>query len=274
MAESQAVPVARWSCAELATHLATLGLVVQVATSTIWRWLKAEGLKPWRYHLWQHSQDPHFLVRATAVLALYQQAVALLGQGIWVVCADEKTSIQARRGVQPPKPPVADHPLHTAARYARQGALQLFAALSVADGMVYGCCRQRKCFVDFQAFLLEVIVPEATRRGVSQIRLILDHGPTHAPKQLQAWLAQQQQRQQWPFTIEVVWLPTYASWLDQIEIWFSILQRKVLTPNHFANLDLLSQRILGFIAHYDRAAKPMRWSYTVDKLTAKFGTNL
>jgi hypothetical protein len=274
LAESQAVPVARWSCAELATHLATLGLVAQVATSTIWRWLKAERLKPWRYHLWQHSQDPHFLARATAVLRLYEQAVTLLRQGIWVVCADEKTSIQARCGVKQAKPTVADHPLHTAARYARKGAVQLFAALSVADGMVYGSCRQRKCFGDFQAFLLEVIVPEARRRGVSQIRLILDHGPTHAPKQLEAWLAQQQQLQQWPFTIEVVWLPTYASWLDQIEIWFSILQRKVLTPNHFANLDLLSQRILGFIAHYDRAPKPMRWSYTVDKLSAKFGTNL
>ena len=116
-------------------------------------------------------------------------------------------------------------------------------------------------------------MPAAIQRGVTEIRLILDHGPTHAPKQLEAWLAQQQLEQAWPFTVQVVWLPKYASWLDQIEIWFSVLQRKALTPNHFVDLEALKQRILEFIAHYNRTAQPIHWSYTIAKLEEKFATN-
>jgi transposase len=257
----------------VAVALVSLGLVAQIATSTVWRWLKTERLKPWRYHLWQHVRDPLFLERAKAVLPLYEQAVALLKAGIWVICVDEKTSLQARQGIDDPQPAGPGASLSMAARYIRRGALQLFAALSVADGQVYGCCRARKCFADFQAFFREVIVPEAIRRGVKEIQLILDHGPTHAPKQLEAWLVQQQQEQAWPFTVQVVWLPKYASWLDQIEIWFSVLQRKALTPNHFVDLEALKQRILEFIAHYNLTAKPIHWTYTVAKLEEKFATN-
>jgi transposase len=270
--EEAGVPLARWSCAELATQLVMLGVVASIAASTVWRWLKEEKLKPWRYHTWQHAIDPNFLALATPVLRLYEQAIALLKQGIWVVCADEKTSIQAREGIHPPDPAAPGEPVHVAPRYKRRGALQLFAALSVADGLIYGCCRERKRFVDFQAFLLEVLVPEALRRGVTLVYLILDNASTHAPKQLEAWLAQQQKAQDWPFTIQVVWLPKYASWLDQIEIWFSILQRKVLTPNHFPDLDALKQRLLNFIAHYNRSAGPIKWSYTVTQLVEKFAT--
>ena len=75
------------------------------------------------------------------------------------------------------------------------------------------------------------------------------------------------------FTVQVIWLPKYASWLDQIEIWFSVLQRKALTPNHFVDLEALKQRILEFIAHYNCSAKPIHWSYTVTKLEEKFATN-
>ena len=271
--EQAEVPLARWSCAELAIALVTLGVVVRIAGSTVWRWLQDERLKPWRFHLWQHSRDPLFLERAKVVLGLYEQAVALLKAGIWLICVDEKTSLQARQGVDDPVPACPGAAVHLAARYIRRGALQLFAALSVADGQVYGCCRPRKCFADFQAFFLEIIVPEAIRRGVTEIRLILDHGTTHAPKQLEAWLSQQHQELAWPFTVQVVWLPKYASWLDQIEIWFSILQRKALTPSHFVDLEALQQRILDFIAHYNHSAKPIHWSYTVAKLEKKFATN-
>lgn len=267
------LPLARWSHVELARAVVVTGLVVSLAASSVGRWLKAERIKPWRFHHWQHVRDVHFVERAKAVLTLYEQAVALLAAGIWVICVDEKTSIQARQGIDPPVPAQPGHPTHIAARYMRRGALQLFACLSVADGQVLGCCRQHKCFVDFQAFILEAVVPEALRRGVQEIRLILDHGPTHAPKQLQAWLTEQQQAQAWPFSVQLVWLPKYASWLDQIEIWFSVLQRKALTPNHFPHLEALQQRLLEFMAHYNRSAQPIRWSYTVDQLVHKFATN-
>jgi transposase len=132
-------------------------------------------------------------------------------------------------------------------------------------------CRNRKRFVDFQAFLLDVIVPEAVRRGVHTVALILDNGTTHAPKSLIPWLEQQAQSRGWPFTVQVYWLPKNASWLDQIEIWFSILQRKLLQPNDFESLQALEKAIRSFIRYCNRTAKPIHWTYTVEKLEQKLG---
>lgn len=211
--QEEGVPLARWSYAEIARRLVALQLVVSIATSTVARWLAVEKLKPWRYHTWQHILDPQaFLERARPILRLYARAQALLKEGVWLVCVDEKTSIQAREGEQPPDAAQPGHPVHTSPRYQRRRALHLFAALSVADGQVYGQGRLRKRFVDFQAFLLEVVIPEALRRGVHTVALILDNGPTHAPKQLESWLQTQMETQQWPLTIHVYWLPTNASW--------------------------------------------------------------
>ena len=172
--EEKGVLLARWSYAEIARQLIALGLVVYIATSTVGRWLAAEKIRPWRYHNWQHVVDPKaFLERARPVLELYEHAKEWLKEGVWIVCADEKTSIQARERPEAPQPAVSGHPVHVAARYVRHGALHLFAALSVADGWVGGVCRQRKRFVDFQAFLLAVVIPEALRRGVHTVALIL-----------------------------------------------------------------------------------------------------
>jgi transposase len=265
------LPLARWSYADIARRLVTVGVVMAIATSTIWTWLRAERIKPWLYHAWQHVRDPRFLELAKPVLRLYELARGLYRRGVWVVCADEKTSIQARDGIDDPAPVTPEQPQHVAARYIRRGALQLFAGLSVADGQVFGCCRERKCLVDFQAFILDVLVPEAKRRGVRVLCLILDNGSTHAPKRLENWLAEQRVVQAWPFEVQVFWLPKYASWLDQVEIWFSVLQRKVLTPNHFESVTQLKQVLLEFIQHYNGTARPIRWTYTIAKLEQKFG---
>ena len=268
------MPLARWSNAEIARRLVDLGLVMRIAASTVGRWLAAEKLRPWRYHTWQHILDPQaFLERARPVLQLYERARQSLKQGFWLVCVDEKTSIQARERTQTPDPAVPGHPGHISSRYERQGALNLFGGLSVADGQVYGQCHLRKRFVDFQAFLLEVIIPEALRRGVHTLALILDNGTTHAPKQLERWLQEQIESHGWALSIQVYWLPTNASWLDQIEIWFSVLQRKLLQPNHFESLEVLKQAILDFIDYYNQTAKAIQWSYTVEKLEQKLGVN-
>ena len=263
----------RWSHAEIARRLVFLGVVISVAASTVGRWLRADKIRPWRYHSWQHMLDPAaFLERARPILWLYERARVFLAKGIWVVCVDEKTSIQARKRPSAPDPAIPGHPMHVSHRYKREGALHLFAGLSVADGQVYGQCHTRKRFVDFQTFLLQVIIPEALRRGVHNLSLILDNGTTHAPKQLERWLQAQRASRNWPFTIHVYWLPTNASWLDQIEIWFSILQRKLLQPNHFESLDALRQSVLDFIAYRNQTAKPIQWTYTVEKLEEKLGT--
>ena len=267
--------LSRWSLAEIATQLVRLGVVMSLASSTLCRWFAADKLKPWRYHNWQHILDPEkFLERARPVLRLYEHARELLMEGVWVLCMDEKTSIQARELEQKSQPAKPAYPQHVSPRYQRHGALQLFAGLSVPDGQKYVRSAERKRFVDFQDFLIEIIIPEALRRGVHTIKLILDNGPTHAPKQLQAWLLAQILANHWPLTIEVVWLPTYASWLDQIEIWFSVLQRKLLTPGNFHSLVELTQSIIEFVRYDNLSAKPIRWTYTVEKLERKIGLNL
>ena len=233
-------PLSRWSRAELARRVAQDPTLPRISASTVGRWLKAERLRPWRYHSWQHIHDPHeFLHRARPVLQAYGQARALLQQGIWLVSLDEKTSIQAREGEQPPRPALPGQPMRHEARYHRRGARHLFAGLSIADGKVYGMCRQRKCFADFQAFVQQEIIPEALRRQMQTVTFILDNGTTHAPKQLEKWLRSQEQACEGRLHFQVHWLPPNASWLDQIEIWFSVLQRKHLQPNHFPSTDAL-----------------------------------
>ncbi|GAC1408743.1 MAG: hypothetical protein NVSMB49_28780 [Ktedonobacteraceae bacterium] len=235
----------------------------------------AERLRPWRYHAWQHIHDPvAFLQRARPVLEAYAQARTLLQKGIWLVSLDEKTSIQAREDEQPPRPAQPGKPMLHEARYHRHGARHLFAGLSVADGKVYGTCRQRKCFVDFQAFVQQSIIPEALRRQVQTVTFILDNGTTHAPKQLESWLRSQEQVYDERLHFQVYWLPPNASWLDQIEIWFSLLQRKCLQPNHFVTAAALETALTQYITYYNQTAKPINWTYTVQKLEQKLGAHL
>ena len=268
------MPLARWSVAEIVRCLAGLGVVASIAVSTVSRWLRQDKIRPWCYHNWQHILNPQeFLERARPILRLYEMAQTLLRMGIWVVCADEKTSIQARQGERATIAPGQDHPGQVCPRYKRHGALQLFGALSVADGLTYGQCQLRKRFIEFQAFVQEVLVPEALRRGIHTLALILDNGPTHAPKRLERWLAELTASMGSHLTIQVYWLPRNASWLDQIEIWFSILQRKLLQPNDFDSLEALEQAILAFIQYHNQVAKPIHWSYTVEKLEQKLSAN-
>lgn len=268
----EGVPLSRWSRADLARRVAASPGLPPVSPSTVGRWLRAERMRPWRYRMWQQIQQPHrFLDRARPVLRLYATAQALLQAGTWVVCVDEKTSIQAREAEQAPRPTQPHHLLCQSPRYQRRGALHLLAGLSVADGLVIGQGATRKRFVDFQAFLQQALVPEARRRGVQQVALVLDNGSTHAPKQLERWLQEQALEQRWGLTFQVFWLPTNASWLDQLEIWFSVLQRKLLQPNHFTSTTELEQAMLAFIAYWNHTAQPIQWSYTVEHLERKLG---
>jgi transposase len=271
----QAVPLARWSRAELVRQLAQQPALEGLSAGTIGRWLREEQIRPWRYRMWQHIHDPAaFLSRAGPVLQLYAQASSLLERGEWLVCVDEKTSIQAREAEQVPRPAIRRHAQRQSPRYSRRGARHLIAGLSVADGLVLGQSSKRKRFVDFQAFITDVLVPEAKRRGVHSVGLILDNGSTHAPKKLERSLQEQAAAQSWGLSFQVYWLPPNASWLDQIEIWFSILQRKLLQPNHFVSVAALEQAISEFIARYNQTAKPIKWTYTVEKLEQKLGMHL
>jgi transposase len=257
----------RWSGEKLAQVAVEQGLVSTISPSTIRRWLRQDKIKPWRYHSWQHSTDPQFVEKAAPVLDLYAQAPALQAQGELIVCTDEKTSIQARQRVTPTKPAAPGEVLQVADRYKRMGALQLFCALVVASGLTCAQTRTNKKFVDFKAFL-QTFFQSALCVGVKVLHLILDNGSTHAPKQLGTWLASLELS----FEVRLYWLPKYASWLDQVEIIFSKVQRDVLTPNDFPSTLALERNLQAYFTELNEHPKPIQWTYTKTKLLAKFGT--
>jgi len=256
----------RWSGEKLAQVAMEKGLVTTISPSTIRGWLRRDKIKPWRYHSWQHSTDPQFVEKATPVLDLYAQAHPLQAQGELTVCADEKTSIQARQRVSPTKAAAPGEGVQVADRYKRMGALQLFCALVVASGLTFAQTRTSKKFVDFKAFLL-AFFQSALCVGVTVVHLILDNGPTHAPKQLGTWLASLELSCE----VRLYWLPKYASWLDQVEIIFSKVQRDVLTPNDFPSTIALERDLHAYFAELNDHPKPIQWTYTKTKLLAKFG---
>ena len=219
-------PFARWSSSELAMAAKEQGIVSNISASTIRTWLQEEGIKPWQHHTWQKPTDPRFLEKATVVLNLYEQAQDMARRGEVLVCADEKTCIQALRftgGVAAAGP---GKPLRRGCRYTRQGILNLFAALLVHTGETMARCFARKRFVEFQDFVL-MLVGSLWCQGIRVLHLILDNGSTHAPKQIEAWVASLHL----PFDVRIHWLPVNASWLDQVELVFSPLQRKALSTD-------------------------------------------
>lgn len=259
-------PWQRWSGEKLAQVAVEQQIVEHISPATIRRWLRHDKIKPWRYHSWQHSTDPQFVEKALPVLDLYAQAPALQARGELTVCTDEKTSIQARQRVRATKAAAPDEVVQVADRYKRMGALQLFCALVVASGLTFAQTRTRKKFVDFKAFLL-AFFHSALCAGVKVLHLILDNGPTHAPKQLGTWLASLELS----FEVRLYWLPKYASWLDQVEIIFSKVQRDVLTPNDFPSTVALERELAAYFAELNAHPKPIHWTYTKTKLVAKFG---
>jgi hypothetical protein len=259
-------PWQRWSGEKLAQVAIEQQLVERIAPGTIRTWLRADQSKPWRYHSWQHSTDPQFVEKALPVLDRYAHASALQTQGELTVCADEKTSIQARQRVTPTKAAAPGAVVQVADRYKRMGALQLFCALVVASGLTFAQTRLTKKFAAFQAFL-EAFFQSALCTGVKVVHLILDNGPTHAPKQLGTWLA----ALELSFEVRLYWLPKYASWLDQVEIIFSKVQREVLSPSDFASTLALERTLGAYFEDITQHPKPIQWTYTKTKLLAKFG---
>jgi DDE superfamily endonuclease len=254
-------PFSRWSIPDLIKTAIAEKIVPRLSAPTLWRWLKADKIKPWKFHTWQKPTDPRFLERAVPVLDLYAQAQELARAGHIIVCADEKPSIQARQlqgGMQGAKP---GRCVRVGDRYKRQGAIQLFAALQVATGETLARCFARKCFVDFQQFL-RTLFGSLWCQKIHCLHLILDNGPTHARKQLAPWIASLQL----PFQVQIHWLPVHASWLDQVEIVFSKLQRRVLTPNHFTSTQELARTVLEYFDCLNQNPKPVKWTYTSDKL--------
>ena len=264
------VPLSRYSLSELASEAASvLNTEVGPSRSTIWRWLTLDALRPWRHHCWIFPRDPHFLELAARVLDLY--ACRWQGQPLWadefVISADEKTSIQARRRLQPTLPPGPYQAARVEHEYERQGALQYLAAWDVHRAVVFGRCEPKTGKAAFGR-LVDQVMAQEPYRSARRVFWIVDNGSSHRGERAAAELRERHPR------VVVVHTPVHASWLNQIEQYFSILQRKVLTPNDLSSLQHLEKRIIAFGARYSALGKPFAWTFTRQELERRLHDSL
>lgn len=257
MPSNAGAPLARWSIAELASHVRRSGLVASISDTTIWRWLDEDAIRPWRHRCWIFPRDPDFAEKAGRILDLYQRIWKgrRLGADEFVISADEKTSIQARSRKHPSLPAEPGTPMRIEHEYKRMGALAYLAALDVHRARVFGRCEASATIVAFDRLVAQVM-KRRPYRDARRVFWIVDNGPAHRGP-----VATSRLRSRYP-NLVLVHGPVHASWLNQIEIYFSILQRKVLTPNDFSSLDAVSQRLLAFERHYQTIAKPFEWRFT------------
>ena len=264
-------PLARWSVADLAAETRRTGLVATISDSTVWRWLHEDAMRPWQHRCWIFPRDPDFAGKAGRLLDLYERGWQ--GQALrddeFVLSADEKTSIQARVRCHPTGPPRPGQPMKVEHEYDRGGALAYVAALDVHRAKLFGRCEPKTGIAPFDRLVAQVMAapPYAEARRVFWI---VDNGSAHRGPRSVARLQAQHPR------LVLVHGPIHASWLNQIEIYFSIVQRKVLTPNDFTSLTAVAERLLAFERYYETLAQPFEWTFTrrdlnrlLEKMTAE-----
>ena len=258
----QGQPLARWSVADLAAETRRSGLVATISDSTVWRWLHADAIRPWQHRCWIFPRDPDFAVKAGRILDLYDRGWEgrALRDDACVLSADEKTSIQARVRCHGTRPPQPGQPMKVEHEYARGGVLAYLAALDVHRAKLFGRCESKTGIAPFDRLVAQVMAaPPYTQ--ARRVFWIVDNGSAHRGPRAVARLQAQHPR------LVLVHGPVHASWLNQIEIYFSIVQRKGLTPNDFASLPAVAERLLAFERSYEVLAKPFEWTFTRRDLT-------
>ena len=231
--------------------------------STVWRRLHEDALRPWFYRPWLFPRDPDLLAKAGPVLELYhgRWQGAPLGLRDVVLSADELTQLQALSRLQPSLPPAPGKQGRYEFEYERHGTLCYLAFLDVFSGRVYGETAAQNGIEPFDT-ALEHCLQQERYRDAERVFLIVDNGCAHHPSTSPARL-----RVQHPH-VTLVHLPVHASWLNQVELYFSILKRKALHPADFPDTKALQQRIMRFQCRYNEAPQPFRWNYTRQDLAA------
>jgi hypothetical protein len=251
------LPLSRFSRSELRRHVLAAGIVAEISGVTIWRWLHEDALRPWTRRSWIFPRDPDFAVKAGRVLDLYHRRwnSRTLSDDEFVLSADEKTQIPIRSRRQPLTPPAPGRPIRVEHEYRRHGVCAYLAAWDVHRARLFGEVVHKTSIVAFDAFVSRVMAEEPYR-SARRVFWIVDGGTIHrGPAAVE--------RIERRFTnLKLVHLPKHASWINQIEIYFSILQRKALTPADFTSFDAVAARILGFQDHYQQVAQPFEWRFT------------
>jgi transposase len=252
----QGVPLSRWTSPEIARELA-VRCQVAVSASSVRRWLAADALKPWQHRSWISIRDPDFEAKAARVLDLYARRWKgrRLGPNDYVICADEKTSIQARCRCHPTLPPGRARTMRVEHEYERKGAVAYLAAWDVHRGQVIGRCEDTTGIDPFARLVAQVMTTEPYA-SADRVFWIVDNGSSHRGQ-----TSIDRMTKAWP-TAQLVHTPVHASWLNQCEIYFSVVQRKVVSPNDFTDTDQIRDRLAAFEARYNPIAEPFGWKFT------------
>ena len=258
------IPLSRFSITEIVREVISAAIVSSVSDSSVWRWLHEDAIRPWFHRSWIYPRDPQFVEKAGKVLDLYakQWGGIPLGANDYVISADEKTSIQARIRKHPTTPPGSGEPMRVEHEYNRGGALVYLAAWDVHRAKIFGRCEAKSGIKPFDRLVDQVMLQEPYKTA-NRVFWIVDNGSSHRGQRFVDRL-----QKKWSNAI-AVHLPIHASWLNQIEIYFAIVQKKVLTPNDFADLKAVGKRLLGFQVRYEEVARPFSWKFTRKDLKKK-----
>jgi transposase len=243
--------LSQWDCSDLARQLTANGIVPAISPETIRRILRSHKLKPWRSHMWlspKVPRDQHFARQVQLLVDFYTRPLAAWER---VLCLDEKTNLQPRPRLAPTLPARPGLPTRLEHEYKRAGTLHLFAAFDTRSGKVTAQTSVRKRQKEFIALLTKL--DKELPASVRSVFLVLDNSSIHKGKQVQAWLATHPR-----FVCH--FLPVHCSWMNQVEQWFSILQRKRLQISDFSDRDQLAERLMAYVSEWNAHAHPFNWS--------------
>jgi transposase len=244
--------LSQWDCEELARQLITEGRVENISAATVRRILAAHQLKPWRQHVWLYPKQPRDAAFYATVSGLIALDTRPLRPDELVLSVDEKTSLQPRPRRSPTRPARPQNlPNRHEHEYKRAGALNLLAAFDTRSGQIYGQCYERKRQQEFIAFLEHL--DQAITEAIKTIHLVCDNVRMHHGKEVRKWLVNHPR-------VVVHFTPVHCSWMNQVEQWFSILQRKRLRIVDFESKDHLRAKLEQFIREWNMHAHPFNWS--------------
>src|SRR5215813_9593361 len=257
------LPLSRLSLADIRQEAAAQGIVAQVSGTTLWRWLSADALRPWQHRSWIFPRDPDFAGKAGRILDLYARVWQgkPLHSSEFVIAADEKTSIQARPRQQPTLPLAAGRSMRVEHEYCREGAWTYLAAWDVHRAKIFGHCEKKSGIAPTDR-LIAAVMRREPYKSAKRVFGIMANCSAHRGQK-----AVDRIRSRWPNAL-LVHTPVPASWINQIEIYFSIVQRKVLTPNDSSSLSHLENCLMDFQKRYEQTASPFQWTYTRQDLCA------
>jgi transposase len=228
--------------------------VLGVSHSTVARVWAEHDVKPWQTETFKFSTDPELDAKVRDVVGLYLHPP----EHAIVLCVDEKSQIQALERTQPVRPAAPGRVERHTHDYVRHGTTTLFAALEVATGRITDQCAQRHRHSEFLDFL-KLVVSAYPRR---QLHVVLDNYATHKHAKVQVWLASHPR-------VQLHFTPTYASWLNLVEVFFSIIQRQALGRGDFGSVQELVAAIGRFCDGWNQRCQPFTWTKDANQILAK-----